>query len=119
MDLDLEDLTEEQRMALVGLLKVVVLADGTISDEEVAEVAEVVDALGEEEYQRQLDRFEAEFPDQPSFQKFLETIQDQDARELIFGTILSGAAADAIEKGESELLGWLAKAWNIQVTVVD
>lgn len=119
MDLDIEDLNEDQRTALVGLLKVVVLADGTISDEEVAEVAEVVEALGEEEYQRLLDRFEAKFPDLPSFQKFLETIQGQDERELIFGTILSGAAGDAIEKGESELLAWLAKAWNIQVTVVE
>jgi hypothetical protein len=119
MDLDIEDLTEDQRTALVGLLKAVVLADGTISDEEIDEVAEVVEALGEDEYQRHLDRFEAKFSDLPSFQKFLETIEGQDARELIFGTVLNGAAADAIEKGESDLLSWLAKTWNIQVTVAE
>jgi len=119
MDLDIEDLNEDQRTALVGLLKAVVLADGTISDEEIDEVAEVVEALGEDEYQRHLDRFESKFSDLASFQKFLATIEGQDARELIFGTVLSGAAADAIEKGESDLLSWLAKTWNIQVTVAE
>ena len=64
-------------------------------------------------------RFESKFPDLESFQKFLETIERQDARDLIFGTVLSGAAGDAIEKGESDLLSWLGKAWNVSVTVAD
>jgi hypothetical protein len=119
MDMDIEDLSEDERTALVGLLKAVVLADGTISDEEIGEVDQVVEALGEEEYQRHMDRFEAKFTDLASFQKFLGTIERQDARELIFGTILSGAAGDAIEKGESDLLTWLAGAWDIDVTVTE
>lgn len=119
MEIDIEDLNEDERTALVGLLKAVVLADSNISEEEIHEVDEVVEALGEEEYQRHLDRFESKFPDLPSFQRFLETIERQDARELIFGTVLNGAAADAIEKGESDLLAWLGKAWNIEVTVTE
>jgi hypothetical protein len=119
MDMDIEDLNEDERTALVGLLKAVVLADGTISDEEIGEVDQVVEALGEEEYQRHMDRFEETFTDLASFQKFLGTIERQDARELIFGTVLSGAAGDAIEKGESDLLTWLAQAWDIDVTVTE
>ena len=92
MEIDIEDLNEDERTALVGLLKAVVLADGKISEDEIEEVEEVVEALGENEYQRHLDRFESKFPDLESFQKFLETIERQDARDLIFGTVLSGAA---------------------------
>ena len=119
MDMDIEDLSEDERTALVGLLKAVVLADGTISEEEIDEVDQVVEALGEDEYQRHMDRFESKFSDLESFQKFLATIERQDARELIFGTVLSGAAGDAIEKGESDLLTWLGKAWDIDVTVAE
>ena len=82
-------------------------------------MADVIDALGEEAYQKHMDTFEERFPDEASFQKFLKTITRQEARELIYGTILDGAAADAIEGGESELLSWLATAWDLEVTVAD
>ncbi|HEY4187571.1 MAG TPA: hypothetical protein VGP07_21015 [Polyangia bacterium] len=117
--MELEDLNDDETTALVGLVKAVVLADGKVTPDEMEEVDEIVAALGEESYQRHLDLFESRFPDEESFQKFLKTITRQDARDLIYGTVLSGAAADAIEGGESELLSWLATAWNIEVTVAD
>lgn len=117
--MELEDLNEDEKTALVGLVKAVVMADGKVSDDELEEVDQIVAALGEESYQRHLDAFESRFSDELAFQKFLQTITRQDARELIYGTVLSGAAADAIEGGESELLSWLATAWNIQIQAID
>lgn len=117
--MELEDLNEDEKTALVGLVKAVVLSDGKVSEDEREEVDQIVAALGEEGYQRHLDLFESRFPDEVAFQKFLKTITRQDARDLIYGTVLSGAAADAIEGGESDLLSWLATAWNIEVTVAD
>jgi uncharacterized tellurite resistance protein B-like protein len=117
--MDLHDLNDDERTALVGLVKAVIFADGRISDDERDEVAEIVEALGEEAYQKHMDAFEERFPDEPAFQKFLTTITRQEARELIYGTILDGAAADAIEGNESELLSWLASAWDLEVTVAD
>jgi hypothetical protein len=117
--MELEDLNEDEKTALVGLVKAVVLSDGKVSEDEREEVDQIVAALGEQAYQRHLDLFESRFPDEGSFQKFLKTITRQDARELIYGTVLSGAAADAIEGGESDLLSWLGTAWNIEVTVAD
>lgn len=117
--MELEDLNEDEKTALVGLVKAVILADGKVSEDEIEEVDQIVAALGEESYQQHLDAFESRFTDEQAFQKFLATITRQDARELIYGTVLSGAAADAIEGGESELLTWLAGAWNIEITVAD
>lgn len=117
--MELHDLNTDERTALVGLVKAIIFADGHISDDEREEVAEIIEALGEEAYQKHMDAFEERFPDEPSFQKFLKTITRQEARELIYGTILDGAAADAIEGGESELLAWLASAWDLEVTVAD
>jgi Tellurite resistance protein TerB len=117
--MELSDLNADERTALVGLVKAVVLSDGRISEDEVQEVEEIVEAFGEEAYRQCLDAFESRFPDEASFQKFLTTIKRPDARELIYGTVLAGAASDAIEGHESELLSWVEKAWNIEVTVVD
>jgi hypothetical protein len=118
--MELGDLDEEEKTALVGLVKTVVFSDAKVSSDEMAEIDDVVDAIGEDAYQRHLDAFESRFQDEASFRAFLKkTITRQDARELIYGTILRGAAADAIEGGESDLLAWLATAWNIEVTVTD
>jgi hypothetical protein len=117
--MELTDLNADERLALVGLVKAVVMADGKVSEDEMDEVQEIVDAFGEEAYRGFLDTFESRFPDEDSFRTFLKTIDRQEARELIYGTILAGAAADAIEGHESELLTWLAQAWNVEITVAE
>jgi hypothetical protein len=117
--MELEDLNGDERIALVGLVREVVLADAQISEDERDEVAEIVDAFGEDGYQAAVDSFDGRFSDEESFRRFLTTISRQDARELIYGTVLQGAAADAIEGGESELLSWLADVWKIEVQVED
>ena len=117
--MELKDLNGDERTALVGLVRAVVMADNQVSEDEIEEVEDIVDAFGEEAYQAALDGFEGRFPDEEAFRQFLAGITRQDARELIYGTVLQGAAADAIEGGESELLAWLADAWKIELQVED
>ena len=117
--MELKDLNGDERTALVGLVREVVMADGNVSEDEIDEVDEIVDAFGEEGYQAALDAFEARFTDEEGFRRFLSGISRQEARELIYGTVLQGAAADAIEGGESELLSWLADVWKIEVHIED
>lgn len=117
--MELQDLNTDERTALVGLIKAVVMSDGNVSEDELEEVEDIVDAFGEESYQQSLDAFEARFLDQASFQRFLRTITRQEARDLIYGNVLQAASADAIEGRESELLGWLADAWNVEVKIED
>ena len=117
--MELGELNADERLALVGLVKTVVLSDGRVSDDEVDELDDIVEAFGEIGYRRALDDVEKRFHDEEGFRKFLETIVRQDARELIYGTVLAGAAADAIEGGESELLAWLGETWNIELHIQD
>jgi hypothetical protein len=119
--MELEDLNQDERTALIGLMKLSVLSDGNVSEEELESVEELVDAFGEDTYQSTLDAFEKRFSDGDSFKKFLKTIGvgRQDARELIFGTVLEAAGAEAIESGEAEILDWLAKTWDIKIEIED
>jgi hypothetical protein len=119
--MELEDLNQDERTALVGLMKQTVMSDGSVSEEELEYVEDLVDAFGEDGYQRTLDAFEKRFADGDAFKKFLKGVGTgrQDARELIFGTVLEAAGAEAIEGAEAELLDWLGKTWDIKIEIED
>ena len=117
--MELSDFNQDERTALVGLMKFVVMSDGHVSEEEVEQVQEVVEAFGEDDYERTLAAFEKRFLDEEGFRAFLRTIGRQDARELVFGTVLEAAGVEAIEGHESDLLDWLAKVWNVTIEIED
>ena len=117
--MELADLNQDERMALVGLLKLTVLADGHVTEEELEHVETLVDAFGEGEYQKTLDAFETAFPDVGAFKESLLRVSRPDARELIFATVLETAGESALEGAEAELLDWLSRAWNIRIEIAD
>jgi hypothetical protein len=114
--MELHELNQDERTVLVGLMKLVVMSDGTVSEDELEQVEALVEAWGEGSYQRTLDMFEKRFYDEQSFRAFLGTIGRQDARELIYATIAQGAAMGVIEGREAELLDWLAARWGLTVS---
>ena len=117
--MELSELNQDERTALVGLMKVVVLSDGNVSEDEIEHVESLVDAFGEDEYQRTLDAFEKRFLDEAAFREFLRKVGRPDARELIFGTVLESAGEGALDDSETDLLDWLSKTWNIKIEIAD
>ena len=90
--MELSDLNQDERTALVGLMKLIVMSDGNVSEDELEHVETLVDAFGEGEYQRTLEAFEKRFTDEKSFREFLRKVGREEAREVIFGTVLEGRA---------------------------
>jgi hypothetical protein len=115
--MELPDLNQDERTALVGLIKLIVMSDGEVSEDELEDVETLVAAFGDEGYQRTLDAFEKRFQDEESFKKFLKTIGRQEARDLIFGTVLEGAGEGALDGAETGLLDWLAETWNVKIEI--
>jgi hypothetical protein len=95
------------------------MSDGKVSDDELEQVRALMDAFGTTSYRQTLDAFEERFHDTESFQSFLRTIEREEARELIFATVLEAAESEAIEGQEAELLDWLAKAWGLEIEIPD
>ena len=113
--MELSQLDQDERVALVALIEYVVEADTNVSEGEIEEIAEVVEALGREEYQALADEVADRFADEQELRDFLVTVRRQEARELIYGTVLETATRDTIGEREGELLEWLAKTWNVRV----
>jgi hypothetical protein len=93
------------------------MSDGEVSEDELEHVETLVGAFGDEGYQRTLDAFEKRFQDEASFKKFLQGIARQDARDLIFGTVLESADEGALDNAETGLLDWLAQAWYVKIEI--
>jgi hypothetical protein len=114
--MELADLNKDEQLALAGLLEFVVLASGHVTEEEQAEIDAIVDALGEDRYRAAVNEVDKRFPDEPALRTYLGSITRQEAREVIYGTVIEAAITDTVEGRESALLEWLADAWKIEVT---
>jgi hypothetical protein len=114
--MELADLNKDEQLALAGLLEYVVLASGHVTDDEQNEIDAIVEALGEEKYRAAVDEVDKRFPDEPALRTFLVKIERQEAREIIYGTVIEAAMTDTVEGRERTLLEWLAQEWNIEVS---
>lgn len=114
----LKDLSRNEQLALVALTEVAVISDRTITDNEVAQIEDIVDELGEDTFHELADEAEGRFPDRTTLKTFLKTITNPDSRELILGTVLSETLADTLPHEQAEFMSWLAKEWNIQIKVI-
>jgi hypothetical protein len=112
--MDLHDLTAEERVALVALLELVVESDARVSDDEADRLQAVIAAVGEDAYRAAAEEVDHRFASEEDARLFLRSIANQEARELIYETVLAAALPGPIDSRESGLLDWLAEAWNIQ-----
>jgi hypothetical protein len=117
--MELRDLNHEERLSLVALLQEVVGADSSASEAEANAIDRVVQALGEDAYQRLVDEVDSRFTDEVGLKTFLAGIGRQEARDLIYGTVLETATADTVSTSESDVLDWLARTWNVRVEIAD
>lgn len=114
--MELRDLNADERLALAALVEFVVMASGHVTEDERQEIDAIVEAMGESAYRAAVAEVDARFADEDAVKAFLKTITRPEARELIYGTIIEAAMADAVEGRESQMLDWLAAEWKIEVT---
>ncbi len=117
--MELADLNKEEQIALAGLLEFVVMASGHVTEDEQAEIDAIVDALGEDKYRAAVEEVDRRFENEEELRAFLSKIERQDAREVIYGTVMEAAMTDTVEGRESALLDWLAGEWKIEVSYDD
>ena len=111
----LSQLSHEQKLALVALLELFTMADGTVSEGEVAQINLIAEALGDTEYRALLDETETRFADVEMLKASLATVEERAARELIYGTLLQEVMSAPTASHRPELLEWLKVEWSVEV----
>jgi hypothetical protein len=115
--MELSDLTHDERLALVTLVETVVGSDVAVSEDEQAHIDQLAAVFGDEGYRALATEADERFADEAELKRFLAALVRQEARELIYGTVLDAALPDIIDQHESSLLGWLATTWGITVQI--
>ena len=116
--MEIGELSHEEQVALVGLLEAVTISDGTVSEGEQQEIGRVAAALGDDTYRELLDEAENRFTDWPALRACLAAIDNPQARELIYGTVMDEALVEANSETHARLR-WLADTWDIDVELVE
>ena len=113
--MELRDLDHDERLALLGLVQFIGESNRDVTDEESATIAQIVAALGAEQYRAIAAEADERFADEDALRAFVRGIGRPEARELIYGAVLEVAMGDTIQQSESALLDWLAREWRVQV----
>lgn len=112
----LTELSHDQKLALVALVELFTMADGVVSDGEAAQINKIAEALGDEEYRELLDETETRFADVDMLKASLQTINEQGARELIYGLVMEEVMTSPSTTHGPDLLDWLKAEWNVAVS---
>ena len=115
--MEIRDLNEDEQLALMGLIEFVAESNATIREEEQEELQHLVDAFGAEKYRALVDAVDEKFANEEALREFLQTIQRQEARDLIYGLTLETALSDAENLNHSDMLDWLKTEWNVSVEI--
>ena len=85
-----------------------------MSENEAGEIDALVAELGEQAWDAALDGARDLITDQESLEAALAQVTRQEARDLIYGSMLQLAIPDSIDPREASLLELVAEAWDIQ-----
>jgi len=117
--MELTGLTHKEQIALVALMEAVAIADRQMTEGEERQIGRVVVALGEENYRDLHDDAETSCPTLDQLKTYLGSIENQESRELIYGTVLEEALSEpCADHAQFDLMAWLAKEWQIDVEIV-
>jgi uncharacterized tellurite resistance protein B-like protein len=111
--MELHELSHEEEVVLVGLLRDVAQADGRYSAAEKAHIDALRAALGGERFDAAIRVARERFPSRDALKNAAREITRQQARVLIFAELTALAAADGTSSEEEKPLAWLASWWSL------
>jgi hypothetical protein len=119
MALELKDLNQNERLALAALLERAVAADRYVTDPEARQLHAIIAAVGRKAYEEAAEEADRRFPEEGDLWRFLDTVERQEARELIYETVLEAVLVDAPRSEENEVLAQLSRSWHVKARIVD
>jgi hypothetical protein len=111
--MEINELTHDERLLLVGLLEMVVNADQVLSEEEDRALKRIAAQVGAEAFQAAIQEADARFTGPEDIRQLALAIQRPEARELIFTAIQEVAVSDEVTIEEMQLVNWLADLWDL------
>lgn len=109
----LSELNEDEELALLGLMREIVQADGDYSPGERRAVDELREELGPARFDKAILRAMDAFDSRAELKEHAKKITRPGARKAIFDALTSVAASDGVTSNEEKPLAWLASWWGL------
>lgn len=113
-DEDLPELEVHELVVLAGALRVMMMADGEVSDEEDEAISSVVRRLGlsESEWDEVWDAALVELPHAEAVRGAAVKLERTEAKDAIYELLYRLAESDSIVDPEWDFLEWLDESWR-------
>ncbi len=112
--MEINELNGDERLALLGLLKLMIQADKEMSDAEGKELNRVAAQMGPELWQETKKAAMVKLRSRKDIREQAERVTRQPARELIYDLVFDMALPGAVVESEKKELDWLAELWEIK-----
>jgi len=110
----LKELTRDEQLVLLALVRLMIQQDGQFSAEEAAELQTITDELGEEDFWSLAQQAAEKMQDEAAIRHHAERVTRPAAHALIYGTLFDLAAQGSIVSDEGALLEWLQSVWQLE-----
>jgi len=111
--MDLSELTHDETLVLLGLMRVVIQADGEFSTSEREHVALVRTALGQERFHAAMLEVTERFPTNDALKAATKAVTRTEARRAIHDVVVKIAESDAMTRDEEKPVRWLESWWGL------
>lgn len=110
----IDELESHERLAMGGLIRVLIRLDGDFSEEEEARMNEVADAVGGRDllWKAISDSAQA-LRDDDAVREAAKKVGREEARRFVLDVLTDIARAGTITAEEQKLLDWLESAWGL------
>ncbi len=109
--MSLSDFTPDEDLALLGLMRAVVKADGDYSPEEQREIAALREEMGEDRFDTAIEAAKTRFESLKLLKEHAATITRKEAQTVILRKLVGLAVSDRVTEDEEKPLRWLARTW--------
>jgi uncharacterized tellurite resistance protein B-like protein len=111
--MELRELSPEEDVVLVGLLREVSSADGRYTEPEKRHIERVCAALGAARFDAAVAKARELFKSRDAVKAAAKSITRKDARVVIYDTLDAMASSDGRTAEEEKPLAWLASWWDL------
>lgn len=109
----LHELNDVELLALVGLARWVVRADGVVSEAESAALLQLAEQVGAARWTDTLRGPGAQLRRREEVEAAVVAVERQEAREAIYEALHALAATDEVVGREAQVLDWVMTAWEL------
>jgi hypothetical protein len=109
----LHELNDVELLALVGLARWVVRADGVVSEAEGAALLQLAEQVGAARWTDTLRGPGAQLRRREEVEAAVVAVERQEAREAIYEALHALAATDEVVGREAQVLDWVMTAWDL------